>query len=69
MVPVLFSENIENIRNHIELETGVRYDCCLINLYPDGDCACKFHVDPDLGDYYYYYYYYYYYNCCCCYCC
>ena len=31
------------------IATGVYYDCCLINWYADGECACKFHSDPDHG--------------------
>ena len=26
-----------------------RYDCCLINWYPDGESACKWHSDPEHG--------------------
>ena len=25
------------------------YDCCLINWYPDGESACKWHADPEHG--------------------
>jgi hypothetical protein len=27
----------------------VRFDCCLVNLYPNGDAACAWHADPDHG--------------------
>ncbi|KAJ8608751.1 hypothetical protein CTAYLR_007786 [Chrysophaeum taylorii] len=28
---------------------GARYDCALVNLYPTGDAACKYHADPGHG--------------------
>ena len=49
MTPVPFSRNVERLRDHLFETTNMRYDCCLINLYPDGDCACKWHSDPDHG--------------------
>ena len=49
MKPVPFCNSVTAVRDAIESKTGIYYDCCLINLYPDGDCACKFHSDPDMG--------------------
>ena len=49
MSPVPFSPCIASVRDHIEERTGQYFDCCLINLYEDGDCACAYHSDPDLG--------------------
>ena len=28
-----------------------RYDCALLNLYPDGGAACRYHSDPEHGTY------------------
>ena len=49
MVPVPFTSSVIKVRDLIEKTTGTRYDCALINLYPDGECACKYHSDPDHG--------------------
>ena len=49
MSPVPFSPCVSNVRDHLEQCTGQYFDCCLINLYEDGDCACAYHSDPDLG--------------------
>lgn len=49
MAPVPFAPCIAAVRDAIEAQTGILYDCCLINLYEDGECACAYHVDPDLG--------------------
>eukprot|EP01041_Mallomonas_annulata_P008353 gene8353-17211_t len=49
MVPVPFSPSVTRVRDAIEEATGIRYDCCLINWYGDGESACKFHSDPDMG--------------------
>jgi len=49
MSPVPFSPTVTRVRDAIEEATGIRYDCCLINWYGDGESACKFHVDPDMG--------------------
>lgn len=39
MQPVLFTPTIDRVRNFLEESTGIRYDCALLNLYPDGECA------------------------------
>lgn len=49
MSPVPFADCVARVRDAIEQETGVYYDCCLLNWYQDGECACKFHSDPDHG--------------------
>ena len=28
---------------------GIYYDCCLLNLYPDGGSGMRYHIDPDQG--------------------
>lgn len=37
MSPVPFSSSIAKVRDIVEEETGIRYDCALINRYPDGE--------------------------------
>jgi alkylated DNA repair dioxygenase AlkB len=49
MIPVPFCESVKSVRDAVEQKTGHFFDCCLINYYPDGDSACKFHSDPDMG--------------------
>lgn len=39
MAPVPFTVNVARVRDIIEKETGIYYDCCLINWYDDGECA------------------------------
>ena len=47
MAPVPFTANVAKVRDIIERETGVYYDCCLINWYDDGECAVSIicHID------------------------
>ena len=47
--PVPFVHCIKTVRDVLFEHTNILYDCCLINLYDDGECACAWHVDPDLG--------------------
>ena len=54
MIPFPFTESIARVRDVIEAETGIYYDCCLINHYADGECACKYHSDPEHGTYWAY---------------
>mmetsp|Transcript_14756 Transcript_14756/g.21915 ORF Transcript_14756/g.21915 Transcript_14756/m.21915 type:complete len:480 (-) Transcript_14756:11-1450(-) len=49
MSPQPYSPLVAAIRDRIEAATAVYYDCCLINLYRDGECACAYHSDPDMG--------------------
>lgn len=49
MQPTPFTPLVAAIRDQILEETGERFDCALLNLYPEGAVACKYHTDPDLG--------------------
>ena len=49
MSPAPFTPTVRRLRDAIEASTGERFDCALLNLYPGGDVACKYHRDPDLG--------------------
>jgi alkylated DNA repair dioxygenase AlkB len=49
MRPTPFTPTVARIRDELYEETGERFDCALLNLYPDGSTACKYHTDPDLG--------------------
>ena len=49
MSPAPFTPTVRKLRDAIEASTGERFDCALLNLYPGGDVACKYHRDPDLG--------------------
>ena len=42
---------VRAIRNHLkEAETiGQYFDCCLLNLYPNGESGMRYHIDPDQG--------------------
>mmetsp|Transcript_30557 Transcript_30557/g.46602 ORF Transcript_30557/g.46602 Transcript_30557/m.46602 type:complete len:409 (+) Transcript_30557:153-1379(+) len=44
-----FSPVVEHVRNVLYQQTGVLYDCCLLNLYPDGGSGMRYHSDPDQG--------------------
>ena len=48
MEPQSFSPLIASIRDRVHASTGQYFDCCLINLYRDGECACAYHSDPDM---------------------
>jgi hypothetical protein len=41
MTPVPFSHNVAAVRDAIEKQSGIYYDCCLINWYDDGECAVR----------------------------
>ena len=49
MQPVPMTPVVAAVRDALEESTGERFDCCLLNLYGDGDVACKYHQDPDHG--------------------
>ena len=49
MRPVPFTPTMDKLRDFVFEKTGQRYDCCLLNLYPAKNVACKWHRDPDLG--------------------
>jgi len=42
---------VADLADHLaeELPTSPKYDCALLNLYPDGGAACKYHSDPEHG--------------------
>ena len=44
-----FAPVVAAIRDALHEETGEWFDCALLNHYPDGSVACKYHTDPDLG--------------------
>jgi len=44
-----FSPVVGYVRDFLLNHMGVYYDCCLLNLYPDGDSGMNYHVDPDQG--------------------
>ena len=44
-----FSPIVNHVRNLLFQRTGILYDCCLLNLYPDGDSGMRYHIDPDQG--------------------
>jgi len=44
-----FSPLVEIIKNKIFQKTGKSFDCCLLNLYPDGESGMRYHSDPDQG--------------------
>lgn len=45
-----FSPVVAHVRDELKHRTGRFYDCCLLNLYPDGDSGMRYHSDPDQGD-------------------
>lgn len=44
-----FSPVVRNVRDYLRDNMGSYYDCCLLNLYPDGDSGMRYHSDPDQG--------------------
>jgi alkylated DNA repair dioxygenase AlkB len=44
-----WSPLVLSIRNGLVQQTGQYYDGCLLNLYPDGGSAMRYHIDPDQG--------------------
>lgn len=44
---------VERMADHLKLKlpSSPRYDCALLNLYPDGGAACRYHSDPEHGTY------------------
>lgn len=44
-----WSPLVERIRTQLREELHCFYDCCLLNLYPDGQSAMRYHIDPDQG--------------------
>jgi alkylated DNA repair dioxygenase AlkB len=44
-----WSPLVRDVRDQLYETTFQRYDCCLLNLYPDGESAMRYHADPDQG--------------------
>lgn len=44
-----WSPTVRAVRDALHSKTGQYYDCCLLNLYPDGGSGMRYHVDPDQG--------------------
>jgi len=44
-----WSEVVSTVRDLLFDETSHYYDCCLLNLYPDGGSGMRYHIDPDQG--------------------
>merc|ERR1740124_2072206 len=44
-----WSPVVRFVRDAIHERTEQYYNGCLINLYPDGNSAMRYHVDPDQG--------------------
>ena len=49
MRPTPFTPTVDALRDLVNEKTGQRFDCALLNLYPERSVACKYHKDPDLG--------------------
>jgi alkylated DNA repair dioxygenase AlkB len=44
-----WSPVVQRVREKLHQKTGHDYDCCLLNLYPDGGSGMRYHSDPDQG--------------------
>lgn len=44
-----WSPLVKAVRDHLHEQTGVYYDGCLLNHYPDGGSGMRYHIDPDQG--------------------
>lgn len=44
-----WSPLVRGVRNDVYVQTGIYYDCCLLNHYPDGSSGMRYHSDPDQG--------------------
>jgi alkylated DNA repair dioxygenase AlkB len=44
-----WSPLVQSVRDRLVEETGIYYDGCLLNLYPDGGSGMRYHIDPDQG--------------------
>jgi alkylated DNA repair dioxygenase AlkB len=44
-----WSPLVKSVRDRLQEITGVYYDGCLLNLYPDGGSGMRYHIDPDQG--------------------
>ncbi|XRB20964.1 Fe2OG dioxygenase domain-containing protein [Pseudoscourfieldia marina] len=50
MLPKPFVREVAELRDALHATYGFYSDCCLINLYADGSCACRWHFDPEHGE-------------------
>lgn len=44
-----WSPLVRQVRDRLREMTGIYYDGCLLNLYPDGGSGMRYHIDPDQG--------------------
>lgn len=44
-----WSPAVMSVRKLLDKELNQYFDCCLLNLYPDGKSAMRYHIDPDQG--------------------
>jgi alkylated DNA repair dioxygenase AlkB len=44
-----FSPIVRRVQQALYNRTNVNYDCCLLNLYPNGGSGMRYHIDPDQG--------------------
>lgn len=44
-----FSPTVKRVRDLLDEQLHQYFDCCLLNLYPDGKSAMRYHIDPDQG--------------------
>jgi len=49
METCLFSSLVLAVRDELLRKTGEKYDCCLLNLYTNGESGMRYHIDPDQG--------------------
>lgn len=44
-----WSPTVRSVRDALDERLHQYFDCCLLNLYPDGKSAMRYHIDPDQG--------------------
>lgn len=44
-----WSPLVQSVRDSLHQQTGMYYDGCLLNHYPDGGSGMRYHIDPDQG--------------------
>jgi len=49
MQPTTMPPCVVALRDALEEKTGERFDCALVNLYPNETAACAYHTDPGMG--------------------
>jgi alkylated DNA repair dioxygenase AlkB len=49
MARMPWSPLVVQVRDYLHQQTFHYYDGCLLNLYPDGGSAMRYHIDPDQG--------------------